>query len=75
MSSQAQTFAYGVAMGLNAGQFECDSCGAARWRSDATATAWIRVRQPVGTRSTTLLLVDDPQAARTLQILARSRYA
>ncbi len=73
MSSQAQSYGYGVAMGLNAGGFKCDSCEAANW-GEAKPTAWIECRV-CGNPLDTLLLVDDPQAARALQILARRRYA
>ena len=62
-------------MGLNAGQgyFECDSCATSNW-GEAKPTGWIECRN-CGNPLDTLLLVDDPQAARALQILARKRYA
>jgi hypothetical protein len=73
VSSQAQAYAYGAAMGLNTGGFKCDSCEAANW-GEAKATAWIECRI-CGNPLDALLLVDDPNIARALQVLARNRYA
>ena len=70
----AQSFAYGVAMGMNAGGFKCDQCGASRWGRPTTA-GWIECGNECGNYVDALLFVDDPQIARALQILRRSRYA
>ena len=82
MSSQAQSYAYGVAMGLNVAEFECPACGKAKRWGNATPTGWIECTAILTTLGATcgqpldtLTIVDDPQVARALQVLARNRYA
>ena len=74
VNRELEAYAYGVAMGLNAGGYTCDQCGASRW-SKPTSAGWIECGLECGNYIDAKFFIDDRGYARDLSIDNRSRYA